>query len=162
MATLATSTRYFNSGTTKVFFLPAIASAVLAPTRSEITAGTDLSAEIADIAGWTITASTIDTPDLGTPYTTNIPGRLTTDASSLTFYADKAGLDIRTLLPRDAAGFIVIADGGDVTGYKCDVFPVRVLSNGKPRGTGEDAARVMVPFSITKKPAENVTIPATV
>ena len=162
MATLATSTRFFHAGLTKVYFLPVVASALLVPTRAEITSGTDLSAEIADLAGWTVSSGEIDCPDLGTTFTGKIPGRTSTDDCSLTFYQDKTGADVRTLLPRDTAGFIMFADGGDVTGNKADVFPIRVRSNGKLRSVGDESARLMIPFSITRKPAESIALPATV
>lgn len=155
----AVTTRYFDADITKVYFLPAIASSSLVPTRTEMTAGTDLTTEIADLAGWKLEAGEISTPGM-TTFDGNIPGKLKADGCSLTFYADKTGVDVRATLPRGTSGFIMFCDGGDVAGYKADVFPVRVRSNGKMRSAGEDAKRIEVPFSVTRTPAENVTIPA--
>lgn len=160
MATLAASTRYFNAGTTQVHFLPSIAAADLTPTRAEITAGTNLTGEVADLSGWTVTGGEIDTPDLGSTFVDKIPGKTSAEDSSLTFYADLAGNDARDVLPRGTAGFIVIMDGGDVPGRTADVFPVRVRSVGKVRSVGEDSARLTIPFSITSQPAEDRVIPA--
>lgn len=160
MADLTTSTRFFHAGVTKVHFLASIAAANLTPTRAEINAGTNLSNEIADLSGWTVSASEIETPDLGSDYTSKIPGRISTDDSSLTFYQSQNGVDVRAVLPRGTVGFILVADGGDQAGQKGDVYPVRVRSNGKLRSVGDESARLMVPFSITRKPAENVTLPA--
>jgi hypothetical protein len=160
MATLTASTRYFNAGTTQVHFLPSIAAANLTPTRAEITAGTNLTGEVADLAGWSVTGGEIDTPDLGSTFTDKIPGKTSVDDSSLTFYADEAGNDVRDVLPRGTTGFIVIMDGGDVAGRPADVFPVRVRSVPKIRSAGEDSARLTVSFSITAEPAEDVAIPA--
>ncbi len=156
---IAGSTRYFNPEITRIVFMPTVAT-LTAPTRVEINAGTDLSNEIADLSGWVITSGTIDTPDLGSRFTSRIGGRLSVDDSSLTMYADVGGVDVRTLLPRTTTGVIAVMDGGDVAGRKMDLFRVEVLSNGKSRSAGDDAATIEVQFSITAKPAENVTVPA--
>lgn len=156
---ITASVRYFDPETTKCYFVPSIASKS-APTRVELDAGTDLSPEIADISGWNVTANKIDTPDLGTRYTGSIPGRTTSDDSSLTCYSDKTGVDVRGVMPPDTDGFIVWLDGGDTSGNKMDVYPIRVMSNGKMRSVGDEAARIQVQCAITSKPAENVTVPA--
>ncbi|PXY33553.1 hypothetical protein BAY59_10750 [Prauserella coralliicola] len=157
---LSTSTRYFDPGVTKCYFVPTIVDQD-APTRIELDAGTDLTKEIADLSGWVVAGAQINTPDLGTRFTGGIPGRTNAEDSSITFYSDQEGVDVRAVLPRDTNGFILWLDGGDVTGNKMDVFPVRVLSNGKMRSIGEEAARIQVQFAITAEPAENVTVPAT-
>lgn len=155
---IATTTRFFNADLTVVVFAPVVASTTLAATRAEINAGTDLSKEIADWSGWTVTGGVIATPGL-TKFDGNIPGKITVDDSSLTFYGTETGADVRTLLARGVSGYIIIMDGGDVAGRKMDVFPVRSRSVGKLRSVGEDAFRLMVPFSIPRQPAEDVTIP---
>jgi hypothetical protein len=157
-----TATRFFHVGETKVYYLPAIAAADMTPTRAEINAGTDLSDEIADLAGWTVSGAEIETPDLGSKFNSKIPGRTSVDDSSLTFYADNRGVDVRSVLPRGTAGFIVFCDGGDVAGALADVFPIRVRSVGKVRSVGDDAGRLTVPFSVTREPAEDVALPAAV
>ncbi|WP_116042253.1 hypothetical protein [Amycolatopsis palatopharyngis] len=156
---ITASTRYFDPETTKVYYVASIASKS-APTRLELNAGTDLSPEVADITGWNVTGEQIPTPDLGALFTSQIPGRTTSDDSSLTFYADKAGVDVRGTLPRGTNGFIVWLDGGDTANNKMDVYPIRVRSNGKMRSLSNEAARIQIQFSITSEPAENVTVPA--
>lgn len=156
---IASTSRYFNRGTTKVIFCSTVSNKS-APTRAEINAGTDLSGEVADVDGWTVESESIETPDLGTVFTSSIPGSTSADDSSLTMYLDVGGVDARTLLPRNTAGFILWMDGGDVAGRKVDVYPVRVMSQGKARTTDDDAATMEIGFSITSEPAENVTIPA--
>lgn len=154
------TTRYINANVTKCYYLPDVAAANLTPTRAEMNAGTDLSFQISDINGWLVAGNDVETPDLGTTFTSMIPGRTKADSSSITLYAATTGVDVRTLLPRGTAGFIMWCDGGDVAGQKADVFPIRVRSNGKSRSTGEDPAKITVECSITAQPAENVTIPA--
>ncbi len=159
---LPQTVRYTNFDLTKILFLPAVSSAALTPTRAEINAGTDLTPEIADMSGWSVTSGEIDAPDLGSDFTSKTPGRTSADDSSLTFYADKTGNDVRNVLSRGVTGFIAIMDGGDVDGQDMDVFPVRVRSAAKTRSVGEENAKIQVAFSITRKPAIDVAIPAAV
>lgn len=155
------STRYTSAGVTKCYYLPTVAAANLTPTRAEMTAGTDLSRELADWAGWTVTANKIETPDLANVFTSQIAGKTTAADSSLTFYASVNTVDVRNLLPRGTTGNIMFCDGGDVAGNRADVYPVTVMSNGKQRKIkGDGADEIMVQFSITSPPGENVTIPA--
>lgn len=157
---ITASTRYINPATTKYYFCSTISNKA-APTRPELNAGTDLTREIQAIEGFMTSSEQVETPDADTRFTSTIPGRISAEDSSLTFYADNTGTDARSLLPRDTAGFIVVLDGGDVTGRKMDVFPVRVSSVGKARSVeGSDAATVQVQFAITSEPAENVAVPA--
>lgn len=157
---ITASTRYINPGTTLCYYLPAIASASLVPTRPEMDAGTNLSREISDISGWTVASNVVDAPDLATTFTGQIPGRTSAPSSSISFYASSTTVDVRALLPRGTTGYIMWLDGGDVAGRKADVFPIRVTSNGKPRGTGEESAKIVVECAVATQPAENVTIPA--
>lgn len=156
---ITASTRYFDVGTTKVYFVPSIAD-LDAPTRVEMSAGTDLSREIAEIDGWNVTSNQIQTPDFATRFVSQIAGRIEAADSSLTFYASEDSVDVRNLLPRDTDGFIVWLDGGDVPGNKMDVYPVTVRSVSKMRSAGSEAARIMIGFSITREPSEDITVPA--
>lgn len=150
--------RFFRPGITKCYWVVSIAN-IAAPTRLELNAGSDLSKDIADIAGWMVTGQKIDTPDLNSRFVSNIPGLTSAGESGITFYQDQPGLDVRSLMPRDAAGNIVWLDGGDVAGRKMDIFPARVLSVGKQRSMGAEAARLVIQYAVTSEPAEDVTIP---
>ena len=156
---ITASTRYFDVGTTKVYFLPAVAD-IDAPTRIELDAGTDLSREIAEIDGWNVTSNQIQTPDFATRFVSQIAGRIEAADSSLTFYASEDSVDVRAILPRDTDGFILWMDGGDIPGNKMDCYPVTVRSVSKMRSAGSEAARIMVGFSITREPSEDITVPA--
>lgn len=157
---LASSVRYFRPGTTKVYWVVAMAT-YTTPTRAELNLGIDLSGEIAELSGFSVTSDFVDTPDLGTRYVSKIPGRINTEDSSINFYASSTGFtDARSVLPRDTSGYIVIMDGGDVTTTgRCDIYPVTVASVGKNRGI-EDPATVTVSFAVTRVPAEDKVIPA--
>lgn len=160
MAALPSSTRYANFDNTVVHFVPTVASSTGAATRAEITAGTNLTGEIADISGFTVTGGDIPAPDLLSEFVSKVPGRTTAEDSSITFYADEAGDDVREVLPYKTVGYIVFMDGGDVPTQPMDVFPVRVRSVGKTRSVGEEHARIMIGFSITREPFIDVAIPA--
>jgi hypothetical protein len=153
------ASRFFRPGITKCYWVPSIAN-ISAPTRSELNAGTDLSKDVADIAGWMVTGQAIPTPDLNSRFVGNIPGLTNADESSITYYESEDGVDARSLMPRDEDGNIVWLDGGDVAGRFMDVFPTRVLSVGKSRSMGAEPARFTTQYAITDEPAENVVIPA--
>lgn len=157
---IAAVNRYWPVGTTKWLFVATIANYLTAVTRAEINAGTDLSGEVADINGWSVTSNQIDTPDVNSRFRSKIPGAIEAEDSSLTFYADPSGSDARTLLPRDAVGYIIRMDGGDVAGRKMSVFPVKVASQNKMMSMDEEAGRIEINFTITRVPAEDLTIPA--
>ncbi len=156
---IVASDRYFARGKTRIYACPAVVT-LTAPSRAEMNAGTDLTAEIAAIAGWQVTGGEIETPDLGTVFTSKIPGSTSIGDSSVDMYADDTGVDVRSVLPRGTTTVILILYGGDVPGTKMDCFRTRVRSVGKPVSVGDDAGMVQVQFSITATPAENVTVPA--
>ncbi|MDH6226208.1 hypothetical protein [Streptomyces sp. MJP52] len=159
MATpLQASTRYYRRGLTKVLWVPTIANKN-SPTRTELDAGTELSVEVGAMAGWQTTSETVQTPSLGSRFTPVVGGAITAADSSLTFWASKDGDDVRTLLTREASGYVVWMDEGDVPAQTMDVFPVTVTSQAKVREL-DAAAQIMCQFAITSEPAENVTIPA--
>ena len=152
--------RYFARGITKAYFLTTVASLSTGPTRVELNAGKDLSPEIAAIDGWQVQGDNIETPDLATEFTSKIPGPTSVDDSSITFYASEDGVDVRTLLTRGTSGYIVWLDGGDVEDNLMDVYPVRVMSQGKARSLDDDAVTIEIQFAITREPVENLSVPA--
>ncbi|MFE9363682.1 hypothetical protein ACFYNN_12875 [Streptomyces sp. NPDC006978] len=159
MATpITASTRYYRRGVTRVLWVPTIAS-LASPTRSELDAGTALEGETGAMAGWQTTSETVQTPALGSRFTPVVGGAITAADSSLTFWASKDGEDVRELLIREAAGFVVWMDEGDVPTQTMDVYPATVTSQAKVREL-DSAAQIMCQFAITSEPAENVTIPA--
>lgn len=155
---MATTDRYFRPGITKIYWVETIAD-YLDPTRSELDAGVDLSAEVAEIEGFMVTSENLETPDFGSRFNSKIPGAITADDSALVTYADSTSADIRAVLERDDSGYIVIMDEDDIAGNLMDVFPVRVSAVPKMRPRS-DPAQIRVQFTVTRIPAENVTIPS--
>ena len=161
MTTPAEPVKFFAVGTTKILFCATIANKN-SPTRAELTAGIPLCEpdrdDVSAINGWTVTSNLLDAPSYGTRFTSKIAGRTEVSASSLTFYQDVTGADVREVLPRDTSGYVVIMWGGDVPSSKMDVFPVTVSSVGKS-GPDNAAADLTIDFAVTSIPAEDVTIP---
>ncbi len=155
---ITASDRYYRLGTTKVLWVPSIAS-LASPTRSEINAGTDLSPEITATSGWEVTGNTEDTTALGSIFIGKVPSTTTAAESSLTFYADSTSVDVRGLLLRGSTGNVIWMDEGDVAGHLMDVFPTRVTSVPKQRDI-TSVAQIMANFAILREPAENIVIPA--
>lgn len=158
---LPAATRFSHRGETRIYAVGAIANKT-APTRAELNAGTDLTGSIVGAAGWEVTRNQEEDSDLGTKFAVQFPTDLTVADSSLTFRASRDGTDVRATLPRDTATNIVILHGGDVTGGKMDVYPMKVRTVSKPVEVTPGRAVVTVSFSPSAEPAENVTIPAAV
>lgn len=156
---LTATLRYIPPGVRRLYWLTTIASYTTAVTRAEINAGIDLTNEIASITGFTVTSASTDTPDLSTRFSAKIPGRITADDSSISFYASSTSADVRTVLPRDTVGFVVLLPEGDVPTQKMDVWPAKV-SSAVVDTTMEDPAQINIQFTITKIPALNLVIPA--
>lgn len=151
------ATRYYPPGTRQVWYVPAISNKA-APTSAECTAGTNLTGDIQGMDGWSVSSDTVDTPDLGSRFTSQIGGAITAPSSSLTMYQDEGSGDVRELLPRGTVGFICIAWDGVASGNKMDVFPVNVTGTPKQSGM-TDPGMIMVQFAISSEPVEDVLIP---
>jgi hypothetical protein len=154
---LTATSRYVSEGVRKIYFMSTTAN-YLAPTRGELNAGIDLTNEIAEMSGFTVSSDTQDVPDMSGRFTAKIPGRITADDSSIRFYASQTSADVRTVLPRDTAGYIVTLWEGDVSTQKMDVWPVKVTAS-SVQTVIDDPASILVGFTVTKVPAQNVTIP---
>nr|WSZ21139.1 hypothetical protein OH837_49315 [Streptomyces canus] len=153
--------RFNRKGTTKIKFVPSIASTALLPTRAEISAGTDLTDGIRSIDGWALENQAISTPDMGSTFVPKIDGDDEAADSSLGFYEDNTLDDIETDLAKGTVGFICIFSKGDVpAGKGLDVYPVKVASNSKAYSTDNEAAQINVKFVITDLPQFNQTVPA--
>ncbi|MFB7424743.1 hypothetical protein ACFC0K_15870 [Streptomyces hydrogenans] len=161
MPELTTQKRFMRRGVSKFFFLTTIANPKIGPSRAEIAAGTELSDRISDVEGWALENTPIETPDMGTDYTSSIPGEDKADNSALTFYEDKEDSSVETLLTKGVEGYVVILRKGDVVGSpSMDTFPVRVGSRSASYTAAAEAAKFRVSFNITSKPSLDVVIPA--
>ena len=151
------TTRYYPPGIRKVYWLLATAN-YNTPTRAEINAGVDVSNEIDTMSGWSVTSAAVDVPDMGSRFTSQVPGALTSPTNDLVIYNDQHSIDARAILTRDTNGFVVLLWEGDFTGQLMDVFPVRVMTAAVD-STVTDPGKTTFSFAVTKLPATNVTIP---
>lgn len=149
--------RFFRRGVSAIKFLPAVAGA--SPTRPEITAGTDLTAQVADINGFQLKNSPIATPDLSTTFDSQIDGPDATDDSSLIMYDLSDSAAIRTALAKGTNGFLVLFPYGDVSAKRCEVWPVRSTGVNDQWTLGADPARYQVGFAVTSRPNQAATTP---
>jgi hypothetical protein len=154
---ISASSRFIPEGATDYYWVVTMAN-YLSPSRGELNAGTRLTPEVSSSGNWGIVSGAIDTPDLATTFTSQIPGKITVDGSTLNMYADVAQADARTLMPRNAVGFIVKFPGGDVTGRKMTIFPCKVGSAAEPTAFG-NPTELNFSYYVTRIPAENVTVP---
>jgi hypothetical protein len=154
--------RFNRKGVTKILFAETIASTTYMPTVAEITGATDYTKQIAAVDGFSIENQEIETPDMDSTFVSKIPGDDSAADSSLTFYEDDVTDTIETDLAKGTEGFILIARKGKAPSTKgLDVYPVRVASNSSAVTADNEAAKLMVKFSITDRPLLNATIPAT-
>jgi hypothetical protein len=151
--------RFTRKGLSKIAFVPTIAS-MAAPTMAEITAGTVLDTQMAEMSGFQFKNSVIKTPDLSTTFVSQIPGEDEADDSSMTFYDDDAAEVVRDALVKGADGFIVLMPYGKIATKRCEVWPVTSTGFNDEWTVANEAAKAMSQFSVTAPPNQNSTITA--
>jgi hypothetical protein len=158
-ATALTPTkRFIRPGVTKFYWVTTMAN-YLTPTRLELDAGKDWSAELASISGFAVKSENKEAPDMGSDFVSSVIGMTKADDSSVTLYLSSDDVDVRDDVDRGDAGYAVIMDAGDVTGYKMDIFPARISGMPQDRDL-ENVATVTIEFAITRRPATGVAIPS--
>jgi hypothetical protein len=152
------TSRYYPAGTRKCYWMATTAN-YLSPTRAELNAGIDLSHEIDSMTGFSLTSAMVNVPDMGSRFTSQIPGALESSKNDITFYQDVNSQDIRQILAIGVTGFIAVLWDGDIANRLMDVFPVQVASVA-PDPAVNKAAMVVVNFAPSVVPAIGVLIPA--
>jgi hypothetical protein len=155
---ITASTRYYRPDVSTIVFASAVANKN-SPTRAEINAGTALENEIAEVAGFSVQSATVDTPDLGSRFISQVDGDITVEDSSITFWASSNSTDVRGLLPRGTVGFLLFMDESDTSGRRGYTFPIKVTST-SPIRERDGGARVTVSFAVTSEPGEYWVVPA--
>lgn len=151
------STRYIPEGVTHFYWVPSIATQA-SPTRAELNAGTDLTPEVSAAGDWAINGNAVAAPDLAHLFDSQISGKTSMGTTTLDMYASSNSTDVRQLLPRGTAGYVVKFPEGDTSGRTMDVFRVTVLAQPKPTNMGNPSV-VQLQFVVTTQPSENVTVP---
>jgi hypothetical protein len=149
--------RYFRRGISKVFFTLTNADYATGGdvTGAELTAGTELTNDVAEMTGFQLSNSPISTPDLQSTFTKTIIGEDTTDTPTITFYDSDASNPIRTALAKGAAGFIVLLPYGNTTTKRAEIWPIRSTGVNDEWTVGNDPARFSVQFAVTDVPVQN-------
>lgn len=140
--------RYMRKGVSEVHLVPTIGD-LAAPTAAEITAGEDLTPDLAEINGVTFANQPIDVPDFSSAWTKKIPGEDQADDPQLTFYEDDASATIRDAQAKGTEGYLVFLPEGNAAAAPTEVWPVIVASNSREWSAGNDPARYQVTYSVT-------------
>lgn len=150
--------RFFRRGISAIKFLPAVAGA--SPTRAEITAGTDLTAQVAEIQGFQLSNAPIPVPDLSDTFTASIDGEDTVADSALILYDLSDTAALRTALAKGTAGFLILFPYGDVVGKRLEKWPCKSTGVNDEWQVTADPARYQVGFAVTARPTQNGVTPA--
>lgn len=155
--------RFMRKGITRIYWVPTIASATLAPTAAEVTAGTRMDTQIAEINGFAFSNNPIATPDMGSTFVSSIAGEDTSDDSSLVLYEDKTSNPIKTAQAKGTNGYVVIFYAGiagatPAAADKCDVWPSQVASVSRQYSAGNEAAKYQITYASTATPGEEKTL----
>lgn len=153
--------KYINRGTLKLWFVPTLVSQTT-PSIAAITAGTDLTARMAAISGFTFSATKVETPTLDTVFDLAIAGTLSAEDSVLTVYDIDDAVDaVKTALGTvNTNGFLVFAPYGLTTTKKCEVWPVNIGSFSTTKTVENEAAKSMASVFITAAPTLAATLAA--
>lgn len=138
--------RQGTTGISRLWWVPAIASATLAPTVAEVNAGTDLTPFLTrDGFDAPQTSATIDASDASSRVNKTIPGNIEAAKITIKAYRDSVAADddAWAALPTDAAGFLVERPFGGsavavAAAQKVNVWEAVVVSR-SPSSWGDEA-----------------------
>lgn len=159
---------YFRRGTSKVYFLASAPAITASPTTIEISAGLDLSPQLAGVDGFSFKTTFIDVENLASRVTTTISGPTKADGGTLTFNEKKAASgatsgtydSIMDALDVDATGTLMFAPYGITAGNDVEMWPVTVGSFSRAWDMGNSVAKWMAEFAATGTPTQHATIGA--
>jgi len=121
-------------------WVPTIAN-IAAPSRAEIDAGNDLSGQLIEAPGWSVSSATVQSQSFRGA-ALNLTGLQTIAESTLVMRLSRTATDARSILLIQSpplAGYIIVFPEGDVSGYKMDVFSVQVLGAPRSDALGDPA-----------------------
>lgn len=146
-------TRYMRRGSVAIRFAPTVA-VKSAPTTAEVTAGTDITPQFAEVTGFEFSNTPIPTPEMVSTFTPQIGGEDTAGDSTITFYEDNTTNPIRTALAKGITGYLLFYPytASPIATSKLEVWPIVVTSSHRQWSVGNDPARYVVAFAITSVP----------
>lgn len=157
--------RFFRRGKEKWKWAASIADTTspFTVTRAEIDGAVSLSVDVAGINGFKFNNSPIDTPDLATTFTTQIPGEDTAEGSSLDVYdrdQNNASNAIRSALTKGSTGYLLRLPYGDVPGRRMEIWHVQCTGQNDTIDLGNTSAQYTVGFAVLSPPTQDATVPA--
>lgn len=142
-------------------FVPAIATPA-SPTAAEITAGTNLTADLRAVNGFTAETQYVNVPTMQGGFESKLGGSQQAADSSLVFAEQDtfAGNTIKAALTSGTSGYVVVSryTRTIAAATKVDVFPVTVAGNNRNRTADNAPAEFTVGFSITASPNLDATV----
>ena len=154
-----TNYRYDRAG--KTYILTSIASSSYVPTRVEISATStlDITKHIVAINGFTTDRETTVAPIAGSNgFPVLVDGAKTTEDCSIEIWADKLGVDVRSVVAIGDTIYPMFCPGGDIPTAYAAVWKCTVRSIGAPTDLSA-VARVMLRLNPLDA-NERVVIPA--
>lgn len=142
----------------RVYYIVPTIAVRTAPTLAELNAGSDVTGCIGAVSGFATSTASLDVPRAGTGFTGNLPGRKTATDSSITYYLDTAGVDVRASQTEGLVTNVVIFTEGVKTGGHLSVFPVR-LGSVSVQEDLEAVAMAEISYFIYASPAQFIAIP---
>lgn len=148
--------RFFRRGKSKVYWVPTLAS-LTSPSAAEINAGTNMTAQVADISGFEFSNSPIPTPDLASTFTSTIPGEDTAQEPQLMFYEDDTTNALQATLAKGTVGHVVIFYKGTVgaspaSADRAEVWRTQSTGPYREYSLGNDPARWGARFAPSTAP----------
>jgi hypothetical protein len=155
--------RAIRRGIERWFVSPTALANPAAPTRSEITAATEITESIAGVNGFSLSNSPVTTPDMGSRFDKTVPGIDSAGNSSLNMWDEilNGGTSdpARDVLAKDSELTILRFPYGDVPTKRCETWQVTSLGVNDQVDLSA-AGQYQVEFSIREVPEQNAVIPA--
>lgn len=148
--------KYFRAGVSKFYFLPSVAGS--SPTAPEIAAGVNITQDLSDVNNVSVQANLVDTPDYLTAFVSKVAGNDTVGDPEFVYWDRDNSTTIRTALAKGTAGYLVLMPYGDVSGKRCEVYPVS-SAGVNDQYNRDTPAQFTVTFAVTAQPTQTATLP---
>lgn len=148
----------------RVWFVPTIASATLAPTVAELTAGVEITGDMPAPINFAATTNFIDVSDIGDQQDKQQVGTTSLGDLSFEIYRDKTTEAAKDALDNGTAGYLVKFEGGGLVGASpaagdiADVAAVTIGIKTDVNSPRNDSRRMTVPIGVRDAIAWDVAV----
>jgi hypothetical protein len=164
MTQIADANAFFMPTVSEIVWITSLADTVgLQPTAAEVDGGLRLMNELYDVAGFTGSTNWIERRKGNSRVRTQLAGAYTYNGSSITFTADRAGVDAAAEFKVDPdsstplTGYLFCAWRGLVAARPAKSFKAEVAPTEDVFNFDTDYMRITIPFGIQK--AKDVVVP---